>query len=58
LPFYLVSALLVGLFALCHGHAHGWEMPVAASIIFFGLGFIVSTIALHLCGIGIGAAAK
>jgi urease accessory protein len=52
------SVLLVGLFAFCHGHAHGWEMPVAASGLFFGLGFIVSTIALHVSGIGIGLAAK
>ena len=52
------SMLLVGLFAFCHGHAHGWEMPVVASGILFGLGFIVSTIILHACGVGIGLAAK
>jgi urease accessory protein len=52
------SMVLVGLFAFFHGHAHGWEMPVAASGMLFGLGFIVSTIALHACGIGLGLAAK
>ena len=49
-----VSALLVGLFAICHGYAHGAEMPAAASGLVYGLGFVISTATLHLSGIGLG----
>jgi urease accessory protein len=52
------SVLLMALFAFFHGHAHGWEMPAATSGVLFGLGFILSTILLHTCGIGIGLTAK
>jgi urease accessory protein len=54
----IASVLLVGLFALFHGHAHGSEMPITASGVFYGLGFIISTVILHLCGIGLGLAAR
>jgi urease accessory protein len=54
----IASALLVGLFALFHGHAHGAEMPATASGIFYAIGFILATVTLHLCGIGLGLAAK
>ena len=50
------SCALVGLFALCHGHAHGAEMPLSASGLAYGVGFIVSTTGLHLLGIGLGVA--
>jgi urease accessory protein len=52
------SVALVGVFALFHGHAHGVEMPATASGVSYGLGFVVSTIALHLAGIGVGLAAR
>jgi urease accessory protein len=52
------SACLVGVFALFHGHAHGAEMPTAAAGILYGLGFVISTILLHVCGIGLGLAAN
>jgi urease accessory protein len=52
-----LSAALVGLFALFHGHAHGAEMP-ANSGIWYGVGFILATSLLHLAGIGLGAMAK
>ncbi len=45
---------LVGLFALCHGVAHGVEMPQAASALTFALGFIFATTLLHLLGIHLG----
>jgi urease accessory protein len=45
-----VSGALVGLFALCHGHAHGMEMPGAAS----AAGFLLTTAALHLTGVLFG----
>lgn len=49
---------LVGLMAVFHGHAHGTEMPVSASGLEYGLGFILATALLHAVGIGlaIGAA--
>jgi urease accessory protein len=47
------TALLVGFFAVFHGHAHGAEMPADASGIAYGLGFVVATAALHAAGIGL-----
>lgn len=52
------SALLVGLFAVFNGYAHGAEMPDTASGLFYGLGFVISTAGLHLLGIGLGISAQ
>ncbi len=52
------SACLVGVFALFHGHAHGAEMPTNAAGISYGLGFMISTILLLGCGMGLGVAAN
>jgi urease accessory protein len=48
-----VGALLVGVFALFHGYAHGGELG-AATALPFGLGFAVATALLHSAGIGLG----
>lgn len=45
---------LVGVFAIFHGHAHGAEMPVDASGLEYGLGFVLATALLHVAGIGLG----
>lgn len=45
---------LVGLFAIFHGHAHGAEMPVDASGLEYGIGFMIATALLHIAGIGLG----
>jgi urease accessory protein len=45
---------IVGLFAIFHGHAHGSEMPMDASGLEYGLGFMLATASLHAVGIGIG----
>jgi urease accessory protein len=45
------AAIIVGLFAVFHGHAHGTELPEAASPLAFSLGFVLATGLLHLCGI-------
>lgn len=45
---------IVSAFAVFHGHAHGTEIPHAATPIAYGLGFVVSTGLLHLAGILIG----
>ncbi len=46
-----VAALIVGAFAIFHGHAHGTELPEAASPIAYSLGFVVATGLLHAAGI-------
>ena len=48
------SVWLVGLFALCHGYAHGHEMPASVGAIPFSLGFILATLLLHGMGIAAG----
>jgi len=53
-----MSVLIVGVFALFHGFAHGAEMPETASGLNYALGFIVATACLHLCGIALGMIAK
>lgn len=49
-----VAALIVGAFAIFHGHAHGTELPATASPLAYSLGFVVATGLLHLCGIAFG----
>jgi len=49
-----VAALIVGAFAIFHGHAHGTELPVAANPLAFSLGFVIATGMLHLLGIAFG----
>ncbi len=53
-PPLALSIALVALFALFHGHAHGTELPQAASPVLYGLQFVVATGVLHLIGLGIG----
>jgi urease accessory protein len=49
-----VAMGIVGLFAIFHGHAHGSEMPMDASGLDYGLGFMLATALLHAAGIFIG----
>ncbi len=53
-----VSMALVGLFAIFHGYAHGAEMAVESSALWFSLGFMLATAILHGAGIGIALAAR
>ncbi len=53
-PPLLVAAALVAVFAICHGHAHGAELPPGTSGLTYSIGFVVATGLLHACGIGIG----
>ncbi len=53
-----VGMMIVGLFALFHGYAHGHEMPAAASAVPFSAGFLISTVALHAAGVAIGLGTK
>ena len=50
-----MSAILVGAFAVFHGHAHGNELPQAASEALYGAGFLLATGALHVFGLALGA---
>lgn len=49
-----VAGLIVGLFAVFHGYAHGTELPVAANAFAFAVGFVLATGLLHLAGILFG----
>jgi urease accessory protein len=53
-PPLLAAAVLVGMFALYHGHAHGAELPVGESALLYSVGFVMATGCLHLIGIGAG----
>lgn len=48
-----VAAVIVGAFAIFHGHAHGTELPEAASPIAYSLGFVIATGLLHATGIAL-----
>ena len=52
-PLWIV-ALVVGVFGLFHGHAHGAEMPPGHNPLLYSLGFVVATGFLHAAGISIG----
>ena len=49
-----VAAVIVGAFAVFHGHAHGTELPNAVSPLAYSIGFVFSTGLLHLGGIAFG----
>jgi len=53
-PPLVVSALIVGVFAIFHGHAHGTELPAGQSALLYSVGFVVATGGLHAAGICIG----
>ena len=53
-PVLVVAALLVGCFAIFHGHAHGTELPPGQSALLYSMGFVIATGCLHALGIGIG----
>jgi urease accessory protein len=48
------ASLVVGLFGLLHGHAHGTEMLTLAAPTLYGLGFVAATLGLHLTGVALG----
>ena len=48
------AALVVGFFAVFHGHAHGTELPEGANGLLYSVGFVVSTGCLHGTGIALG----
>lgn len=55
-PIEVVALALIGVFAVCHGYAHGVELPTAADPADFAAGFVIATGLIHLLGIGVGLA--
>ena len=49
-----IAAVIVGAFAIFHGHAHGTELPGAANPLAYSLGFVIATGLLHISGIAFG----
>ena len=45
---------VVGVFAICHGNAHGAEMQDTAAGVAYALGFIATTVLLHAAGFSLG----
>jgi urease accessory protein len=54
-PPLFAAVVLVGFFAVFHGHAHGTELPPGQSGLLYSLGFVVATGCLHAIGIAIGS---
>jgi urease accessory protein len=52
------AAVVVGAFAIFHGHAHGTELPESAHPVAYATGFVLATGLLHLCGIAFGLLVK
>ncbi|MEM1387537.1 MAG: HupE/UreJ family protein [Pseudomonadota bacterium] len=53
-----VAAIIVGLFAVFHGYAHGAELPNAVSAYAYAGGFVIATGLLHMAGIAFGLVVK
>ena len=52
-----IAAVIVGAFAIFHGHAHGAELPPGADALAYSAGFVIATGLLHLAGIAFGVLA-
>jgi urease accessory protein len=52
-PLWLCG-LLVGAFAIFHGHAHGAELPEGGNAALYSIGFVMATGCLHGAGIALG----
>jgi urease accessory protein len=53
-PKLIIASVLVGFFAIFHGHAHGTELPAGQSGLLYSLGFVIATGCLHGTGIALG----
>jgi len=53
-PKLIIAAVLVGFFAIFHGHAHGTELPAGQSGLLYSMGFVMATGCLHGIGITLG----
>lgn len=55
-PIEAVALILIGVFAICHGYAHGVELPNAADPADYAVGFVLATGLIHVLGVGVGLA--
>ena len=53
-----IAMLLVGIFAIFHGNAHGADLPAEAGMAAYMAGFTVATALVHATGIGFGLVMK
>jgi urease accessory protein len=53
-PAEWIALALIAVFAVCHGHAHGVELPSATDPASYAVGFVVATGLIHVTGIGVG----
>ena len=53
-PAEAVALILIGAFAICHGYAHGVELPNAADPADYAVGFVLATGMIHVLGVGVG----
>lgn len=49
-----IMLALVSIFAICHGFAHGMELPKATDPADYAVGFVVSTGLIHVIGVAVG----
>jgi urease accessory protein len=53
-PAEAIALILIGVFAICHGYAHGVELPTAADPADFAAGFVIATGLIHILGVAVG----
>jgi urease accessory protein len=53
-PKLVVAMVMVGVFAIFHGHAHGTELPAGQSGLLYSMGFVIATGCLHGVGVALG----
>jgi urease accessory protein len=53
-----LGLVVVAAFALCHGHAHGAELPAGGDALAYAAGFAAATAVLHGIGIATGLMAR
>nr|BAT29662.1 urease accessory protein [Aureimonas sp. AU12] len=51
-----LALLVIAVFAVFHGYAHGVELPLATDPADYAIGFVVATGLIHLIGIAVGLA--
>lgn len=52
------AMVVVGIFAMFHGYAHGQEIPTVARPMRYAFGFLTGTALIHLAGVVIGDISK
>ena len=55
-PAEWIALVLISIFAIFHGYAHGTELPKTADPADFAIGFVFATGLIHILGIGVGMA--